>query len=90
MLDINLIRTKPEYVQERLAAKGCKADIDELLAMDAEKRALMTRVEDKKAEHTPFSPSDVSCPVHKSDRLAVCFRAGICFRHVFCFINGGA
>ena len=55
MLDINLIRTKPEYVKERLAAKGCKADIDELLAMDAEKRALMTRVEDKKAEQNRVS-----------------------------------
>ena len=31
MLDINLIRQNPEYVKERLAAKGNHADIDGLL-----------------------------------------------------------
>ncbi len=55
MLDINLIRTNPEYVKERLAAKGCKADIDQLLAMDADKRKLMAEVENKKAEQNRVS-----------------------------------
>ena len=50
MLDINLIRQKPEYVKERLAAKGCHADIDLLLKMDADKRQQMVTVEQKKAE----------------------------------------
>lgn len=55
MLDINLIRQNPEYVKERLAAKGNHADIDGLLKMDAEKRAFMTQVEEKKAEQNKVS-----------------------------------
>ena len=55
MLDINLIRQNPEYVKERLAAKGNHADIDGLLKMDAEKRAFMTKVEEKKAEQNKVS-----------------------------------
>lgn len=55
MLDINLIRTKPEYVKERLAAKGCHADIDALLEMDAKRRALMAKTEEKKAEQNKVS-----------------------------------
>ncbi|MBP3347308.1 MAG: serine--tRNA ligase, partial [Clostridia bacterium] len=55
MLDINLIRQNPEYVKERLAAKGCHADIDGLLKMDVEKRAFMTKVEEKKAEQNKVS-----------------------------------
>ncbi len=50
-----MIRQKPEYVKERLQAKGCKADIDELLKMDAEKRAFMAKVEEKKAEQNRTS-----------------------------------
>ena len=55
MLDINLIRQNPEYVKERLAAKGNHAEIDGLLKMDAEKRAFMTKVEEKKAEQNKVS-----------------------------------
>ena len=55
MLDINLIRQKPEYVKERLAAKGCHADIDLLLKMDADKRQQMVAVEQKKAEQNKVS-----------------------------------
>ncbi len=55
MLDINLIRQKPDYVKERLAAKGCHADIDLLLKMDADKRALMVKTEEKKAEQNRVS-----------------------------------
>ena len=55
MLDINLIRQKPEYVKERLAAKGCHADIDLLLKMDADKRQQMVTVEQKKAEQNKVS-----------------------------------
>ena len=55
MLDINLIRQNPEYVKERLAAKGCHADIDALLEMDVARRAMMVEVEQKKAEQNKVS-----------------------------------
>jgi seryl-tRNA synthetase len=40
MLDIRLIREKPDFVRERLATRGGndEAKIDELLRIDAERR----------------------------------------------------
>ena len=40
MLDIKLIREKPDFVRERLAARGAgdEARIDELLRLDEQRR----------------------------------------------------
>ena len=45
--------------------------------------------EDKKAEHTPFSPSDASCPVHRSDRFVGLFSCGDMFPARFLLFKRG-
>lgn len=55
MLDINLIRSNPEFVKEGLAKKGSKANLDELLGMDQKRRALVAENEAIKAERNRLS-----------------------------------
>ncbi len=52
MIDIKLIKEDPKDVIDRLAAKGkdAKADIERILALDEERRALIAENEAKKAE----------------------------------------
>ncbi|MGC8742582.1 MAG: serine--tRNA ligase [Verrucomicrobiia bacterium] len=52
MLDIKLIREKPEYVKERLSSRGIEDldKIDQILALDEERRKLISEVERLKAE----------------------------------------
>ena len=57
MLDINLIREKPEYVKEALKKKLWDTDFTELLKWDKEKRELLKVVEDNKAEQNRLSAS---------------------------------
>ena len=57
MIDINLIREKPEYVKEALKKKLWDTDFDELLSWDKEKRELMQVVEANKAEMNKLSAS---------------------------------
>lgn len=57
MLDINLIRSNPTFVQQSLAKKGCEVDFAELLSWDASRRAKMTEVEQKKARRNTVSAS---------------------------------
>ena len=57
MLDINLIREKPEYVKEALKKKLWDTDFTELLEWDKQKRELMKVVEDNKAEQNRLSAS---------------------------------
>src|ERR1700730_285789 len=47
MLDIRLIREKPDFVRERLAARGDgdEARIDEVLRIDAERRKSETELQ---------------------------------------------
>ncbi len=46
MLDIQFIRENPELVQEKAKQKGYDVDIKQFLQIDAERRELMSRVED--------------------------------------------
>ena len=57
MLDIKLIRTKPDYVKERLATrdKVYAKMIDELLDIDEERRSIIKEVEQIKAEKNKLS-----------------------------------
>ncbi len=57
MLDINLIREKPEYVKEALKKKLWDTDFTELLEWDKQKRELLKVVEDNKAEMNRLSAS---------------------------------
>ena len=57
MIDINLIREKPEYVKEALKKKLWDTDFTELLSWDKEKRETMQIVEANKAEMNKLSGS---------------------------------
>jgi len=57
MLDIKLIREKPDFVRERLATRGAgdEARIDDLLKLDEERRAILGTVETLKARRNRVS-----------------------------------
>ncbi|MFN2227859.1 MAG: serine--tRNA ligase, partial [Anaerolineae bacterium] len=55
MLDINLIREKPELVQAAMADLNAEAPIEEILRLDEERRALLTEVEALRAERNTVS-----------------------------------
>ncbi|MBQ3864504.1 MAG: serine--tRNA ligase [Clostridia bacterium] len=50
MLDINLIRKDPEYVANGLRKRNIEVDFTELLKWDADRRALIAKSEEVKAE----------------------------------------
>lgn len=51
MLDIKVIREKPDFVRERLASRGAgdEAKVDEVLRFDEQRRKLLTEVEQLKS-----------------------------------------
>ncbi|MGE5405218.1 MAG: serine--tRNA ligase [Candidatus Saccharibacteria bacterium] len=48
MLDPKLIRSKPEFVAQKLASRGLQHSLDEFLNLDETKRRLLVEVEEKK------------------------------------------
>ena len=57
MLDIKLIREKPDFVRQRLATRGAgdEAQIDELLKLDEQRRKILAEVETLKAQRNRVS-----------------------------------
>jgi seryl-tRNA synthetase len=55
VLDINLIREKPEMVKAAMADLNTEAPIDEILDLDARRRELLTEVEALRAEKNAVS-----------------------------------
>jgi seryl-tRNA synthetase len=55
MLDLKLIRSEPERVKAALARRGAAEQVDELLALDARRRALLPEIEQGKAEQNEVS-----------------------------------
>jgi seryl-tRNA synthetase len=55
MLDIKLIREEPEKVKAELVKLNAEAPIDEILDLDARRRAVLTKVEALKAERNEGS-----------------------------------
>lgn len=56
MIDINLIREKPEWVKEQIARLGDdKAPIDEILAADAKRREIILEVEELRRQRNESS-----------------------------------
>ncbi len=57
MLDIKLIRERPDFVRERLATRGAGDEmrIDEVLRLDEQRRKLLTEVETLKAQRNRAS-----------------------------------
>ena len=55
MLDLKLIRSDPERVKTALARRGAAEQVDQLLALDARRRALLPEVENAQAERKTLS-----------------------------------
>lgn len=55
MLDLNFIRENPEKVKRACENKGIKVDVDAVLELDKKKRAVMTEIENLKAEQNKIS-----------------------------------
>src|SRR5947207_6812106 len=57
MLDIRLIREKPEFIRERLATRGGgdEAKIDEVLRVDVERRTVEPALQQLNADPTGWS-----------------------------------
>jgi len=55
MLDMDLIRKNPDEVKAALSRRGIEAPIDRMLELDVERRALLTEVEDLKAQRNRAS-----------------------------------
>lgn len=55
MLDINLIREKPEWVKEQIAKRFLDAPIDEILIDDGRRREILQRVETLRQERNSSS-----------------------------------
>src|SRR5215470_3839487 len=57
MLDIKLIRERPDFVRERLATRGAgdEARIDEVLRLDEQRRKVLNEVEALKAQRNRAS-----------------------------------
>src|SRR5713101_8157087 len=57
MLDIRLVREKPDFVRERLATRGGgdEAKIDEVLRVDAERRKTETELQRSQSERNRLS-----------------------------------
>lgn len=55
MLDINLIREKPEFVKAQLARRGETVPIDEILTLDTRRREILGEVEELRRERNVVS-----------------------------------
>jgi len=55
LLDIKLIRERPDYVREAMRRRGESAPIDEVLELDARRRALVTEVEQLRSRRNEAS-----------------------------------
>src|SRR3954471_6871388 len=57
MLDIKLIREKPDFVRQRLASRsaGDEKHIDEVLKLDEQRRKFLAEVESLKAQRNKVS-----------------------------------
>jgi seryl-tRNA synthetase len=55
MLDLNFIRENPEKVKKACQDKNIKVDVDLVLELDKKKRAVMTEIENLKAEQNKIS-----------------------------------
>ncbi|HVP05223.1 MAG TPA: serine--tRNA ligase [Dehalococcoidia bacterium] len=55
MLSIQVLRDSPEFVRRALELRNTKAPLDEAVALDAERRALLTDVEAVRAERNSLS-----------------------------------
>lgn len=80
MIDIQFVRDNPELVAQKSAQKGYKTDVPALLQADTDRRKLLTKIENLRAERNEFSaglkktkptPEQIEQGKHLKDELAV-------------------
>jgi len=71
VLDLKFIRENPEQVQKGLTAKGSAIDLQELLELDAERRAKLTEVERLKAARNQASDKIAKCKKEGNDSAPI-------------------
>jgi len=69
MLDINLIREEPEVVKAAMRDLNVEAPIDQILALDAQRREILVVVEELRAERNTVS-KEISRTKDKQERQA--------------------
>jgi seryl-tRNA synthetase len=69
MLDINLIRDRPDMVKAAMRDLNAEAPIDQILALDIRRRELLTEVEALRARRNIVS-KEISCTKDKEARQA--------------------
>jgi len=67
MLDINFIRENPEKLKEACKNKNINVDVGRILALDKQKRALMTEIEALRAEQNKISRQSVKTGFGEDD-----------------------
>ncbi len=71
MLDIKLIRSEPAETKRLLARRGYAQAVDQLLAMDEDRRALIQKVEDLKARRNTASEEIARVKKDKGDASGI-------------------
>lgn len=68
MLDLHLIRERPDFVKSELAKVGCPAeDVDAVIEADAQRRSLLREVEGLRARRTQLSREIPTLPAHERE-----------------------
>ncbi len=66
MLDIRLIRERPEIVRAAIEKKHTNVDLDRIIDLDKEKRELLVKIENSRAERNKISKEiSISIPSHR-------------------------
>ena len=67
MLDIRLIRERPDFVRERLATRNAELaqQVDEVLKVDSERRRLETQLQQLNAERNKLSKEIGNAAIEK-------------------------
>ena len=55
MLDLKFVRNNPDIVRQALVNKGVEVDLDRILALDLQRRQMLTEVEQLKAKRNDVS-----------------------------------
>src|SRR5690554_4840824 len=71
MLDLKMIRQNPEKIRQALQNRGEEAPLDELLAADERRRALLVEVEQLKAKRNSVSEEIARMKREKQDATAI-------------------
>ena len=59
MLDSKLVRTQPQEVADRLAARGFTLDVARIEALENQRKAVQTRTETLQAERKTVDPAPI-------------------------------